>query len=146
LVTFDLLTNTIRATDGTTLWRQVIVVPVVPQAGPASTVSGGGVVLQLEEQSSPRVTSPSPSVADPAQPAKKPKPSLDQVMTWYETYVASRPAGALPPTREEDLTAANQHFRARGLKELVRKARAKKAPAFWKEPGAKGRKILSRQK
>ena len=76
----------------------------------------------------------------PAVTATKAKPTPDEVTAWYEGRVDSWPAGELPPTREDDVLAAKEHFGVGGLKDLVRQARAEKAPSHWKEPGSKGRK------
>jgi hypothetical protein len=76
----------------------------------------------------------------PAVPATKAKPTPDELTAWYEGRVNSWPASELPPTREDDVSAAKKHFGTGGLKDLVRKARAEKAPSHWKEPGSKGRK------
>jgi hypothetical protein len=68
------------------------------------------------------------------------KPALGEVTAWYERRAVEWPDGELPPTREADVSAAREHFGMRGLKDLVRQARAEKAPSHWKEPGSKGRK------
>jgi hypothetical protein len=76
----------------------------------------------------------------PGDITRKAKPALGEVTAWYERRVVEWPDGELPPTREADVSAAQEHFGMRGLKDLVRRVRAEKAPAHWKEPGSKGRK------
>lgn len=85
----------------------------------------------------------SSSANNPESTLQRSKPSLDDVLAWYALRVASHPSGQTPPDRNEDLTAAQQHFRIGGLKDLVRRARSAKAPPEWKKPGARGRKVAS---
>jgi hypothetical protein len=76
----------------------------------------------------------------PAVTATKAKPTPYDLTVWYEGRVTSWPAGDLPPTREDDVSAAQEKFGTKGLRDLVRQARAEKAPSHWKKPGSKGRK------
>ena len=74
--------------------------------------------------------------------SKPRKPTFDEVSAWYAQSVMDHDPKRLPPSRPEDEKAARQYFatqglNGRGIRHLVRCARARHAPASWKERGAK---------
>ena len=69
-----------------------------------------------------------------------PKPTSAAMEAWYRLRMEGHDPQQPPPSREDDLKAAERHFGIGGLKDLVRTARRRLAPASWKQPGAKGRK------
>jgi hypothetical protein len=72
---------------------------------------------------------------------RAPKPTAERMGSWYRQRVADHDPSQPPPTRREDEKAAKADFECGGLKDLVREARNKYAPAQWKESGPKGRKV-----
>ncbi len=80
------------------------------------------------------------SIEPPSSLRTKPKPTSEEVIKWYEARVSGWPANKLPPTREQDVSAAQAHFDVVGLRDLTRQARRKSAPVQWTSPGSKGRK------
>jgi hypothetical protein len=70
----------------------------------------------------------------------KVKPKQVEMAAWYGARVADWPDGELPPTRDQDVVEAQDHFGVKGLRMLVRQARREGAPSHWKEPGRNGRK------
>jgi hypothetical protein len=68
------------------------------------------------------------------------RPTDTEIVAWYKLRVANHDPQQLPPSREDDVMAAEEHFQTEGIVKMVYAARRKAAPPEWTRSGSKGKK------
>jgi hypothetical protein len=68
------------------------------------------------------------------------RPTDAELVQWYRLRVANHDPQQLPPSRDDDVEAAEKHFQTEGIVKRVYAVRADEAPPEWTRSGSKGKK------